>query len=337
MKSWRAYLLSVASLALVALAASCAPAALGGLPGLAQPTPSSLGLRTSYQSLVVGFAQIGAESEWRVANTVSMKETAEELGVELKFADGQQRQDNQIKALRQFIAMKVDVIGISPVVETGWEGVFREVKDAGIPLILVDRRAAVPDDLYASYLGSDFREEGRNAARVMAQLTGGTANIVELVGTLDSAPANDRYKGFREILDGYPTMRIIASESGDFTRAKGKEVMEGFLRRYGRQITALYAHNDDMAMGAMQAIQEYGLEPGKDIKIVSVDGIRDAFQAMVEGRLNATVECNPLLGPQFYELALKVVNGQPVPKWVPSKEGVFLADTAAQLLPMRKY
>jgi simple sugar transport system substrate-binding protein len=298
--------------------------------------PSSPG-KTSYQNLVVGFAQIGAESEWRVANTASMKETADELGVELKFADGQQRQDNQIRALRQFIAMKVDVIGISPVVETGWEGVFREVKQAGIPLILVDRRAAVPDDLYASYLGSDFREEGRNAARVMAQLTGGTANIVELVGTLDSAPANDRYAGFREILDGYPGLRIIASESGDFTRAKGKEVMAGFLRRYGKQITALYAHNDDMAMGAMQAIREFGLEPGRDIKIVSVDAIRDAFQAMVDGSLNATVECNPLLGPQFYELALKVVNGQPVPKWVPSKESVFLAETAAQLLPMRKY
>jgi simple sugar transport system substrate-binding protein len=326
MLSWRVRLLGLAMLTVLA---GCAPAALSGVPS----SPET----KSYERLVVGFAQIGAESEWRVANTASMKETADELGVELKFADGQQRQDNQIRALRQFIAMKVDVIGISPVVETGWEGVFREVKEAGIPLILVDRRAAVPDDLYASYLGSDFREEGRNAARVMAQLTGGTANIVELVGTLDSAPANDRYAGFREILDGYPGLRIIASESGDFTRAKGKEVMEGFLRRYGKQITALYAHNDDMAMGAMQAIREYGLVPGRDIQIVSVDAIRDAFQAMVEGSLNATVECNPLLGPQFYELALKVVNGQPVPKWVPSKESVFLAETAAQLLPTRKY
>jgi simple sugar transport system substrate-binding protein len=320
--------LCLLSVALLCLAAACGPAPITEVP--AAP-------KTSYQSLVVGFAQIGAESAWRVANTVSMKETADQLGVELKFADGQQKQENQIKALREFIAMKVDVIGISPVVETGWEQVFREVKDAGIPLILVDRRAAVPPELYASYLGSDFREEGRNSARVMAQLVQGRANIVELVGTLDSAPANDRYAGFREILAGYPDMKIIASESGDFTRARGKEVMAGFLRNYGADITALYAHNDDMAMGAIEAIREYGLKPGVDIKIVSVDAVHDAFQAMIDGDLNASVECNPLLGPQFYELALNVVNGESVPKWVPSNESVFLPDMAPRVLPTRKY
>jgi simple sugar transport system substrate-binding protein len=320
--------LCLLSVALVCLAAACGPAPIAEVP------PAS---KTSYQTLVVGFAQIGAESAWRVANTVSMKETADQLGVELKFADGQQKQENQIKALREFIAMRVDVIGISPVVETGWEPVFREVKDAGIPLILVDRRAAVPADLYASYLGSDFREEGRNSARVMEQMVQGQANIVELVGTLDSAPANDRYAGFREVLSEHPEMKIIASESGDFTRARGKEVMAGFLRKYGSQITALYAHNDDMAMGAIEAIREYGLKPGVDIKIVSVDAVHDAFQAMIDGDLNASVECNPLLGPQFYELALSVVNGEAVPKWVPSKESVFLADSAPRVLPTRKY
>jgi simple sugar transport system substrate-binding protein len=322
---WRS---SLVSIALVCLAAGCTAAPVAEV---------ATHDKSSYQTLVVGFAQIGAESAWRVANTVSMKETADQLGVELKFADGQQKQENQIKALREFIAMKVDVIGISPVVETGWEQVFREVKDAGIPLILVDRRAAVPSDLYASYLGSDFREEGRNSARVMAQLVQGKANIVELVGTLDSAPANDRYAGFREILAGYPDMQIIASESGDFTRARGKEVMAGFLRKYGSQINALYAHNDDMAMGAIEAIREYGLKPGVDIKIVSVDAVHDAFQAMIDGNLNASVECNPLLGPQFYELALSVVHGESVPKWVPSNESVFLADAAPRVLPTRKY
>ena len=158
----------------------------------------------------------------------------------------------------------------------------------------------------------------------MAKLIDGKANIVELVGTVDSAPANDRYKGFREILQAYPDMQIIDSESGDFTRAQGKEVMAEFLQKYGKHITAVYAHNDDMALGAIKAIEEYGLKPGVDIKIVSIDGTRDAFQAMIAGKLNATVECNPLLGPQFFELALKVVNGEPVPKWVPSKEGIFL-------------
>jgi simple sugar transport system substrate-binding protein len=291
----------------------------------------------SYHNLVVGFAQIGAESEWRVADTNSIKDTADQLGVELKFADGQQKQENQIQALRAFIAMKVDVIGISPVVETGWDDVFREVKDAGIPLILVDRRADVPDNLYTSYLGSDFREEGRNAARVMAQLVRGQANIVELVGTPGSAPANDRYAGFREILSSYPGMHIIASESGDFTRARGKEVMARLLRQCGGGINAVYAHNDDMALGAIQAIEEYGLRPGVDIKIISVDSIHDAFQAMIDGKLNATIECNPLLGPQFYDLALRVVNGETVARWVPSSERIFLPDTALQVLPTRKY
>jgi ABC-type sugar transport system substrate-binding protein len=325
---WKISLLLVP---LLCLSSGCAPS---GLTALTTPVTTA---QKSYQDLVVGYAQIGAESEWRIANTTSMRETADELGVELKFADGQQKQENQIKALRTFIAMKLDVIGISPVVETGWEGVFREVKDAGIPLILVDRRADVPDDLYATYLGSDFREEGRNSARVLAQLVHGNARIVELVGTVGSAPANDRYKGFREVLENYPEMEIIASDSGDFTRAKGKEVMQDFLRRYGTQITAVFAHNDDMALGAIQAIEEHGLKPGIDIQIVSVDSIRDAFQAMAQGKLNATIECNPLLGPQFYDLALKVVNGQPVPKWVPSKESVFLADTALEILPTRKY
>ena len=290
-----------------------------------------------YEDLIVGFSQLGAESEWRVANTNSIKETAEQLGVELRFFDAQQKQENQVEAIRKLIVQRVDVIGISPIVETGWDEVFQEAKDAGIPIILVDRRADVPEDLYVSYLGSDFLEEGRNAARIMADLMNGQANIVELVGTIGSAPANDRYLGFREILKEYPDMRILASESGDFTRARGKEVMEGFLKKYGNRITAVYSHNDDMSLGAIQAIEEYGLKPGVDIKIVSVDAARGAFEAMIAGKLNATVECNPLLGPQFFELALKVVNGEPYPRWVPSIEGIFFPDNALEILPTRKY
>jgi simple sugar transport system substrate-binding protein len=293
--------------------------------------------KKTYQDLIVGYAQLGAESEWRVANTVSIKETAEQLGVELRFMDAQQKQENQIEAVRKFIVQKVDVIGISPIVETGWDEVFQEAKDAGIPIILVDRRATVPEDLYVSYLGSDFLEEGRNSARVMAKLVNGKANIVELVGTIDSAPANDRYTGFREILKQYPEMKIIDSQSGDFTLARGKEVMAAFLQRYGRKITAVFAHNDDMAVGAIQAIEEFGLKPGKDIKIVSVDAARGAFEAMIAGKLNATVECNPLLGPQFFDLALKVINGQPIPKWVPSIESIFFPENAVEVLPTRKY
>lgn len=319
------------SLALAALAGCAKPPA-----ETADQTQPADGTK-SYTNLVVGFAQVGAESEWRTGNTASIKDAAEALGVELMFVDGQQEQENQIKAIRTFIAQQVDVIGVSPVVETGWESVFQEAKDAGIPIILVDRRANVPEDLYAVRLGSDFAEEGRNAARVMVKLLNGKGNIVEISGTVDSAPAIDRYNGFREILVNYPGIKIIASESGDFTRARGREVMADLLQRYGSQIDALYAHNDDMAIGAIKAIEAYGLKPGTDIKIVSIDAIRDAFKAMIEGKLNATVECNPLLGHKFFELALKVANEEPVPKWIPSDESIYYPENATEILPTRKY
>ena len=297
--------------------------------------------KKTYQDLIVGYVQLGAESEWRTANTVSVKEAAAQYGVELRFSDAQQKQENQISAIRALIAQKVDVIGVAPLIETGWDDVFKEAKDAGIPIIVVDRRADVSPDLYVTLMGSDFLEEGRKAARIMAELTNGKANIVELQGTRGSAPANDRFTGFRDVLKNYPDMRILDSEDGNFTVAKGKEVMESFLRTYGKNITALFAHNDDMALGAIKAIEEYGLRPGVDIKIVSVDATHGAFEAMIAGKLNATVECNPLLGPEFIQLALKVVNGEPVPKWIPSKESQFLASQGAeqlkQILATRKY
>lgn len=305
-------------------------------PSAASQTTSSTTQRT-YEDVIIGYVQLGAESEWRVANTKSIKETAEQLGVELRFLDAQQKQENQIEAVRKLIIQKVDLIGISPIVETGWDEVFLEAQHAGIPIILVDRRADVPDQLYVTYLGSDFLEEGRRAAREMVKLVNGKARIVELAGTINSAPANDRYQGFREVLKGFPQMEILDSQSGDFTRAGGHEVMEAFLNTYGNEITAVFAHNDDMALGAITAIEEYGLRPGVDIKIVSVDAARGAFEAMIDGKLNATIECNPLLGPLFFEIAMKVINGDSVPKWVPSVEGVFLPEDAAEILPTRKY
>ena len=309
---------------------------VGAEPAQVTTTPGIKPKKT-YADLIVGFAQLGAESEWRVADTVSIKEAAQQLGITLKFSNAQQKQENQITAIRSFIAMKVDVIGVPPVVETGWEPVFQEAKAAGIPIILVDRRADVPEDLYATYLGSDFVEEGRKSGREMVRLLNGKGNVVELVGTVGSAPANDRYKGFREVLKDYPDIKIIDSQSGDFIVAKGREVMEGFLSKEGHDIQGLFAHNDDMAVGAIQAIEAYGLRPGVDIKIVSVDAARGAFEAMIAGKLNVTVECNPLLGPQFYELALKVVNGESVPKWTPSKESVYYPANAQEILPTRKY
>ncbi|MGD2077894.1 MAG: ABC transporter substrate-binding protein, partial [Chloroflexota bacterium] len=212
---------------------------------------------------------------------------------------------------------------------------LQEAKDAGIPVIMVDRRADVPRELYATYLGSDFVEEGKKAGNEMNTLLPDGGKIVELVGTVGSAPANDRYSGFRETLND--NIEIIDSQSGDFTRAKGKEVMEAFLKKYGDEITGLYGHNDDMAIGAIQAIEEFGLKPGEDIKIVSIDAVRGAFEAMIDGKLNVTVECNPLLGPQFYDLALRAVNGEELPEWVPSEESVYYPDNAEELLPERQY
>ena len=291
--------------------------------------------------IVLGFSQIGAESEWRTANTNSIRNAAEEAGIRLKFSDAQQKQENQIKALRSFIAQKVDVISFSPVVETGWETVLREAKAAHIPVILTDRAVDVPDDsLYVTLLGSDFVEEGRKAARWLLENTKdrpGDINIVELQGTVGSAPANDRNRGFVEVISTDPRYRIIRSQTGDFTRARGKEVMEAFLKADAKRIDVLFAHNDDMAIGAIQAIEEAGLKPGKDILIISIDGVKGAFEAMMAGKLNVSVECSPLLGPQLMAAVKDVVAGKPLPKRIITQESVFPMETARAAFPTRKY
>ena len=292
--------------------------------------------------LVMGFSQVGAESEWRTANTASIKAAAKEAGITLKFADAQQKQENQVKAIRSFIAQKVDVIAFSPVVESGWDTVLKEAKTAGIPVILTDRAVKVADpSLYVTFIGSDFVEEGRKAARWLleraAKTPNAALNIVELQGTVGSAPAIDRKKGFEEVIKSNPKLQIIRSQSGEFTRAKGKEVMESFLKQRDKKIDVLYAHNDDMAIGAIQAIEEAGLKPGQDIVIISIDGVRGAFEAMKAGKLNVTVECNPLLGPQLMQLAKDVMAKKPVEKRITVNEGVFPAEVAAKELPNRKY
>ena len=293
-------------------------------------------------TLVIGFSQVGAESEWRSANTASIKSAAAKEGITLKFADAQQKQENQVKAIRSFIAQRVDVIAFSPVVESGWDTVLREAKAAHIPVILTDRAVNVRDpSLYVTFLGSDFVEEGRRAGRWLlaraAKTPAASLNIVELQGTVGSAPAIDRKNGFAQVIGANPKLKIIRSQSGEFTRAKGKEVMEAFLKAEGKNINVLFAHNDDMAIGAIQAIEEAGLKPGRDIVVVSIDGVKGAFEAMVAGKLNVTVECNPLLGPQLMQVARDVVAGKPVPKRITTVESVFPADVAAKELPHRQY
>jgi galactofuranose transport system substrate-binding protein len=293
------------------------------------------------KKITLGFSQIGAESEWRTANTKSIKEAAEGAGINLKFSDAQQKQENQIKAIRAFIAQKVDVIAFSPVVETGWEPVLKEAKAAKIPVILTDRAVSAKDEtLWVTFMGSDFVEEGRRAANWLVEKTKdapGPVNIVELQGTVGSAPAIDRKKGFEEVIKDKPKFKIIRSQTGDFTRAKGKEVMEAFLKAEGKKINVLFAHNDDMAIGAIQAIEAAGIKPGKDILIVSIDGVKGAFEAMMAGKLNVSVECSPLLGPQLMSAVKDLMAGKQLPKRIVTKEGVFPMEVAAKEFPNRKY
>ena len=291
------------------------------------------------KKLTMGFAQVGAESEWRTANTASIKDAAAKAGINLKFSDAQQKQENQIKAIRSYIAQKVDVIAFAPVVTTGWDTVLKEAKAAKIPVILTDRSIETNDpSLYVTMIGSDFTEEGRKAAKwLLDNVKGDNVNIVELQGTVGSAPAIERKKGFEEAIAGKSQYKIIRSQTGDFTRAKGKEVMEAFLKADGNKINVLYAHNDDMAIGAIQAIEEAGMKPGTDIKVISVDAVKGAFEAMIAGKMNVSVECNPQLGPQLMEIAKEVVAGKPQPKRINTKESVFTSDVAAKEFPNRKY
>ena len=291
------------------------------------------------KKIVFGFAQIGAESEWRAANTASIKDAAPKAGIELKFSDAQQKQENQIKAIRGFIAQKVDVIGLAPVVESGWDTVLKEAKAAKIPVILVDRNIDSKDDsLYVTKIGSDFHEEGMKAGKWLLDnyKKPGDVKIVELQGTVGSAPAIERKKGFEEVIKADPRFKIVRSQTGDFTRAKGKEVMGAFLKT-DPNIDVLYAHNDDMAIGAIQAIEAAGKKPGQDIIIIGVDAVKGAFEAMMAGKMNVTVECNPQLGPQLMDLVKDVVAGKQLPKFTASKEGVFPMDVAAKEFPNRKY
>jgi simple sugar transport system substrate-binding protein len=312
-------------------------AALGAVPVVA----AWPGLARAQGKIVLGFSQIGAESEWRTANSESIKSAAKEAGIELKFSDAQQKQENQIKAIRSFIAQKVDVIAFSPVVESGWGTVLREAKAAKIPVILSDRAVNEKDDsLWVSFMGSDFVEEGRKAGRWLLENMKGKAgdvNIVELQGTVGSAPAIDRKKGFEEIIKADPRFKIIRSQTGDFTRAKGKEVMEAFLKAEGKKINVLYAHNDDMAIGAIQAIEEAGMKPAKDITIISIDAVKGAFEAMMAGKLNVSVECSPLLGPQLMQAVKDLKAGKTLPRRIVTEEGIFPMEVAAKEFPKRKY
>ena len=302
------------------------------------------------KQITMGFSQIGAESEWRTANTESIKQAAKDAGVNLQFSDAQQKQENQIKAIRSFIAQGVDIIAFVPIVETGWDTVLKEAKDAKITVIVVDRDVKVSDDsLYVAKIGTDSVAEGKKVFQWIDEYmaknnkkprSGDKFNIVELEGTVGSSVAIRRQEGFKDAMAASQNAgkyNLLASQTGEFTRQKGQEVMESFLKSDRDKIDILFAQNDDMALGAIQAIEAAGLKPGKDITIISIDGVKGIFQAMIEGKSNCTVECNPLQGPLLMETAKKILNGEKVEKLVYVDEGIFPADVAEKTLPERKY
>lgn len=294
---------------------------------------------TAGELITVGFAQTGSESGWRSANTESMKAAfSEENGFELVFNAADNKIEAQIAAVRSFINQGVDAIVIAPIVEDGWDDVLQEAKDAGIPVILEDRTVTASDDLYAAWAGLDFRQEGVTAGEWAAEQFGDTpTKMVVLEGTTGSAPANDRAEGFDEAIAG-TQIEKIDSQTGNFTRADGKTVMEGFLQKYGVDgIDLVYAHNDDMALGAIDAIEAAGAVPGQDIKIISIDAVKDGMQALADGKINYIVECNPLLGDLVAGIVKDVLAGNPVEKQYYVEDLAFDQEAAIAALPDRKY
>jgi galactofuranose transport system substrate-binding protein len=313
-----------------------AVAAGSALAACAKKPASSSGTK----AITLGFSQVGAESGWRTANTKSIQESAPAAGITLKFSDAQQKQENQIAAIRSFIQQKVDVISFSPVVVTGWDTVLKEAQNAKIPVVLTDRAVETSDQsLYVTLVGSDFTAEGVRAGhmfeKAVADITG-PVNIAQLEGTTGSAPAIERTKGFAQVLATHPNWKIVVTQSGDFTRDGGKQVMQAFLQSH-KEINAVFAQNDDMGLGAIQSMEAAGKKPGVDIKMVTVDGTHDGFVAMAAGKINGIIECNPLLGPQLMATIKKVLNKETVPKWIVTQEGDFSQDQAAAALPGRKY
>ena len=322
-----------AAISIVAVAAALTACGSG-------KAPEGQGAGSSNGALRLGFAQVGAESGWRTANTESIKSAAKAAGVDLKFADANGEQEKQISAIRSFIQQGVDVIAFSPVVRTGWDAVLLEAKNAKIPVILTDRAVDTQEqDVYKTFIGADFVDEGRRAGTWVAeQYAGATGpvNIVQLEGTTGADPAIDRNTGFAQGISGNPNLKVVASQTGDFTRSGGKQVMEAFLKS-NPKIDVVFAQNDDMGLGAIEAIEAAGKVPGRDIKIVAVDATHDGMQALADGKFNYVVECNPLLGPQLMDLAKKVKAGEPVPNRVVTEETAFDQAAAQKVLAQRKY
>jgi len=290
---------------------------------------STAPVASSPPAVVVGFSQLGSESGWRIGNTASMEQAAKRWGFGLMLDNANQRQDKQIAAIRSFISYQVDVIVFSPIVETGWDNVLREARQAGIPVILTDRMVDVADDtLYTAYIGADFLAEGRRAGEFLIKkadaLGAEHLNIVEITGTEDSTPMRDRQAGFMQAIAGDGRFTVLESITGDFLRSKGRECMRSLLDRYGAAgIDVVYSHNDAMTLGALDVLDEAGVVPGRDIVLISVDGEQAAVDELVKGRINCIVECTPHLGDDVMAQVDALTRGQTIPKTIHPEETAF--------------
>lgn len=292
------------------------------------------------RTITVGYSQVGQESQWRLANTRSIQEAAESFNIRLLFDDANQSQEKQIAAIRHFIEEKVDVIVVSPVVENGWDQVLLEAKAAGIPVVMSDRKIEAGEDLTTTYIGADFLEEGRRAMRWLkdnVKTDKGNLNILEIQGNKGASPTEERRIGFAEIMKDYPEYRLIYTDYGDYTYEGGKRIIEEYLQKKEWDVDIIYSQNDDMALGAIEALEEHGINPGVDVKIVSVDGTKDAFQAMIEGKLNCAVECNPLLGEPLMKAVRDMAAGKIMPLRIITEEKVYDQTMAESELKSRAY
>lgn len=280
----------------------------------------------------VGFAQTESNNPWRIAQTKSFQDTAESCGWNLVYTDAAGSAAKQVADVDSMIAQGVDAIFLPPREEQPLLPAVLRAKAAGIPVFLVDRSVdasvAKAGEDYVTFMGSDFIDQGRRAAEWLIANSDGTEVIVELEGTTGSSPANDRKKGFDDTVAGQAGMKIVASQSGDFARDKGRQVMETLLQSHP-DVTVVYAHNDEMAIGAIQALEAAGRKPGEDVTLVSIDGTRDALQAIIDGKLGVSVESAPFFGPIACDTMKAYAAGEDVPTWVKVEDRVFTKDNAA--------
>ncbi|MDO5549639.1 MAG: substrate-binding domain-containing protein, partial [Lachnospiraceae bacterium] len=287
----------------------------------------------------VGYAQIDEESNWRKASIESIQKAAKEFDVDLTVEFNVLSIEDQMAQVRKLIAEDMDVIVISPLVAEGWQDILEEAGKAQIPVLLVDRTVSIDEELYQSYIGADFEEEGRRCARWLLQNTSHQfqVSILELRGTEGASPTQGRKDGFESVISEYGTYQIVASECGDFNREGGAQIVRNYLRSHEWDIDAIYAHNDEMALGAIEVLKEYGIKPGIDVKIMSVDGTADALTALKKGEINCVVECNPLLGPELMKAITDLMQGKELPLRIITDEIVFTEETPEELFRNRKY